>query len=160
MLYEARHDSGKATVLRDIVLTAGGALGAAMLFAFAWTRLIPALRAARSGISIQAKIIRIETRVDRRGVARPRPVVAFTTSDHQHVVRGDVVSPKCARAVGDDVLLHYLPAEPQKSATMATYPEAVRGVVVVLTLAGLLAAAVSRSHSAPINGMRPGLGTT
>lgn len=127
-------------MLRDIVLIVGGALGAALFGVFAWTRLIPSLRAARGGISTQAKIIRIDTRVDRRGVTRPRPVATFTTLDHQRIVCNDIVSPKYALTIGDEVSLHYLPSNPQKSATMATSAEAVRGVVLVLTLAVLFTA--------------------
>lgn len=141
VLHESRHDGGKATVLREFILTVGGALGAALFSAFAWTRLIPALRATRSGVSTQAKIIRIETRVDRRGVSRPRPVAAFTTPDRQHIVCSDIVSPSYVVAVGDEVPLRYLPTNPQKSATMATYREAAQGTVLVLALAGLFAAA-------------------
>ena len=141
MLHESRHDGGKTTVHREIILTVGGALGTALFSAFAWTRLIPVLRAARSGVSTQAKIIRIDTRVDRRGVARPRPVAAFTTQDRQRVVCNDVVSPDLALAVGDEVSLQYLPTNPQKSATVATYREAVKGVALVLTVAGLFAVA-------------------
>lgn len=141
MLHGSRHDGGKTTVLREIVLFVGGALGAGVFSAFAWTRVIPALRATHSGVATQAKIIRIETRVDRRGTARPRPVAAFTTPDRQRIVCSDVVSPSYVVVVGDEVPLRYLPANPQKSATMATFREAARGAALVLALAGLFAVA-------------------
>ena len=88
-------------MLRGIILTAGRGLGAALFSAFAWTRLIPALRAARSGVPTRAKVIRIDTRVDRRGVARPRPVVAFTTQERHRIVC-DLICAMCGPWKGLD----------------------------------------------------------
>lgn len=141
MRCERLHGTAGPRVFGEIYITVGSALLAALFAAFALTRYIPALRAASGGITTQGEIIRIETRVNKSGVARPRPVVAFTASDGQRIVCDDVVPSIYVLEVGDEVPLRYLPNNPRKSATMATYREAIRAVAIVLSFTVLCAGA-------------------
>jgi Protein of unknown function (DUF3592) len=120
----------------------GGGLGAVTLVG-GGRKLRPALRAMRRGEAANGVISAVTTQVVGSGTSAhrlPRPIVTFTDARGIKVKYMETITRPDTGRAGEHVTVHYDPADPEHTATIATWADMRRQLVVGGVLFLVLAA--------------------